>query len=316
MGGKETLMKVHIIAFLLLAAVGSGAALEIESYSAILEIKGGYATQDISIKLVNNQKSPVSEFTYPFFGNVRETVVYGNGERIQFEKRASGDKVYIRANLSKRLEFNETFTLRYYYNITGIVERRDNLYILATTYPLFPNVKNFNLSIILPPGYVLPENEVSMSPEGEVTSDGRRLILRWKLREPVPSEFGNFRVIVLYESVAGDGEPAPLPYYYYVIPIIIIILISAAIKKRNEISKIVYNRRKRYEEKIDILKGDEQRIMRLIIENNGIDQREIVRKTGFSKTKVSKILSELEKRKAIFKEQVGRRNKVYLYESR
>ncbi|MFV2040863.1 MAG: helix-turn-helix transcriptional regulator [Candidatus Hydrothermarchaeales archaeon] len=38
------------------------------------------------------------------------------------------------------------------------------------------------------------------------------------------------------------------------------------------------------------------------------------RKTDFSKTKVSKILSELERREAIRKESMGKKNKIYLTE--
>ena len=64
--------------------------------------------------------------------------------------------------------------------------------------------------------------------------------------------------------------------------------------------------------KIDILKGDEQAILKLVMEEDGIDQRKIQEITDFSKAKVSKIISELEKRGVVRKEQIGRRNKIYL----
>lgn len=307
-------MKKIVILILLMLSIGGATALEIKSYSASLEVKGGHAAQDITLNIVNRQETKVGEFRYPFFGNVRDVVVYGNGERIPFEKDASGGKVYIKANLSKKLDTNDAYTLRYLYNISGIVERRDDLYILTTTYPLFANVKNFNLSITLPPGYGLAENKVSMSPEGRVTSDGRRMILNWELHEPIPSEFGNFRVIVLYESLAPYEQP-PGGYTYVIVGVGVLILLALIIVlKREKMRKYFEKKDKRYEEKIDILRGDEQKIMKLVIENNGIDQREIVRKTGFSKTKVSKILAELEKRDAVKKEQVGRKNKIFLKE--
>jgi uncharacterized membrane protein len=70
--------------------------------------------------------------------------------------------------------------------------------------------------------------------------------------------------------------------------------------------------RPRIQEKIDILKEDEQLILKIVAEDDGIDQREIQRRTDFSKTKVSKILTELEKREAIRKESMGKKNKIYL----
>ncbi len=68
------------------------------------------------------------------------------------------------------------------------------------------------------------------------------------------------------------------------------------------------------EGKIDILKEDEQLILKIVAEEDGIEQREIQRRTDFSKTKVSKILAELDKRGAIRKETVGKKNKIYLTE--
>ncbi len=309
---------MRAVAFIvLIICISSVFGLKIDKYSAVLEIKGGYATQEISLNIFNDKNTTVKEFRYPFYGNIREIKVFANGREVEFEREQSESRVYITAHLPEPLTFNAGVVLTYVYNITGVVEKKGDLYILTTSYPLFANVKNFELSVKLPPGYGLAENVVSMSPEGEATSDGRRVILHWELHEPIPKEFRNFRVIVLYEPLIKVAKPSATPWSFivaaFVAAVVIAVIAVVIYRKREEILEII-SKKKRLEEKIEILKEDEQKIMRLIIENNGIDQREIVRITGFSKAKVSKILSELEKRGAIVKKQYGRRNKIYLAE--
>ncbi len=298
-------MRVYVVILVLLVCFGTASALQIEKYSATLELQKGHATQEVVLNIINNMHSPVYEFKYPFFGYIDNVVVYGNGTIIPFTIEGSGQRVY------RKLGFNESYTLKYVYNISGIVERKDDLYILTTTYPLFANVQSFDLSVFLPPGYGLAKNVISMSPEGQATSNGRVVILKWELHEPIPDEFRNFRVIVLYERLINVGNILNDIILSILILSMIVILIFISFKKRRFLSAL-FDRQKRLKERIGILRDDEQTIMKLVIENNGIDQREIVRQTGFSKTKVSKILSELEKRGAIVKKPVGRRNKIYI----
>ncbi len=62
------------------------------------------------------------------------------------------------------------------------------------------------------------------------------------------------------------------------------------------------------------MKDDERIIIDLVQENDGIVQMRLCDHTGFSKAKVSKIVSEMEKRKIVRVERVGRRNKLFLSE--
>ena len=111
---------------------------------------------------------------------------------------------------------------------------------------------------------------------------------------------------MLYENLLGEKPPWWEGKENYIYLAILAVMLAASVYLFRRF------KRKRTNDKIDILKEDEQAIMRLIIEKDGIDQREIQRVTDFSKTKVSKILSELEKRGVIRKEQAGRRNKIFL----
>jgi uncharacterized membrane protein len=302
-------MRFSLIVVFFLVLLTPAYGIEIIDYRASLEIVDELGKGEVTLTIFNDQNTTITEFRYPFFGRPRDVEVVSGGERLKFSVEKRGERSYIIAFLPEPLKFGDTYEITYRYTLDNVVERHEKIYILSITHSLFANVKNFEFTVALPPGYGVVDNRVS--PESEPTSDGRRVILKWELHEPIPPEFKDFRVIVIYENLFEARN-----YIYIALLIIaaaIILFLTYKYLKAKGISvRLLLDRKKRLEEKIEILKEDEQKIMKLIIENEGIDQRDIVRITGFSKTKVSKILSELEKRGAIRKEQVGRRNKIYL----
>ncbi|WP_456474059.1 helix-turn-helix transcriptional regulator [Candidatus Pyrohabitans sp.] len=295
---------------LLLVLLSPVYGIEITNYVASLEIKDTYGREEVTLSIFNNQNTTVAEFRYPFSGKLKNVVVKSGEEALDFRIEERGERSYIVTALPRPMRFGDAYEITYLYTLENIVERHEKIYVLSVTHSLFANVKNFKFTVALPPGYGVVENGVS--PESEPTSDGRRVILKWELHEPIPPEFKDFRVIVIYEKLLETK----ILYIYIaslvLAAVVIMFLTYKYLKVRGISVRALFDRKKRMEEKIEILKEDEQKIMKIIIDNDGIDQRDIVKITGFSKTKVSKILSELEKRGAIRKEQVGRRNKIYL----
>ena len=62
----------------------------------------------------------------------------------------------------------------------------------------------------------------------------------------------------------------------------------------------------------NILEGDEKILFQNIIDNDGILQRELVMKTGFSEPKVSRLLDRVERRGLIMRQRNGMGNRVLL----
>ncbi|MBI4345075.1 MAG: MarR family transcriptional regulator [Euryarchaeota archaeon] len=62
---------------------------------------------------------------------------------------------------------------------------------------------------------------------------------------------------------------------------------------------------------LELMPQDEQDILRPILESPGLAQYEIVSRSGYSKAKVSQVLSELEVRGLIYREREGKTYKVY-----
>ena len=62
-----------------------------------------------------------------------------------------------------------------------------------------------------------------------------------------------------------------------------------------------------------VLKKDEKLIFNSIMKHgNGVNQKVIVRDSGYSKAKVSKVLKSLSERGLVRLERIGRSNKVYM----
>lgn len=301
--------RIILIAFLALISLVH--AQEITSYKADIKVTAELELQqEVSLTIFNNHESALKELSYPFSGEVKTLGVYDSSGDLNFSFAYRGGKTYISNVFRTPLPPREYYTVTYEFVSLNQIRQREDTYLLQTTHLLLANVKNFELAITLPEGYGLTEVGASPKP-GKVSSDGRRVILEWNAREPIPTELREFKVILEYERLGRY-----LNYYIVLLGIIIAGLIFAYryLKEEGISLADLLDRKKYLIDKIEILKEDEQAILKIIIENDGIDQREIQRKTEFSKTKLSKILSELEKRGNIRKEQYGRRNKIFLTE--
>jgi hypothetical protein len=62
----------------------------------------------------------------------------------------------------------------------------------------------------------------------------------------------------------------------------------------------------------NLLEGDEKILFQKILDNDGILQRELVLKTGFSEPKVSRLLDRIERRGLIVRQRDGMGNRVLL----
>jgi uncharacterized membrane protein len=294
-----------VLVVLLVSLSSAASALEIEEYTAAAYIVDSKLQEEVSLKIYNDREEPLVRFIYPFGGRLKNLTVYDSVGELEYSSKYTGEKTYVTCTLRKPLSTGRDYKITYKFYLDGQITRKETTYILSTSHSLLANVENFDFTIVLPEGYGIAGESVSPRP-GKFGSDGRHVILEWNLYEPIPPELREFDAIVLYESLFGEK---PLWWegkenYIYLTVAAVVLIASVALLRRF--------RRKQTNDKIDILKDDEQAIMRLILEHDGIDQREIQRETDFSKTKVSKILSELEKRGVVRKEQVGRRNKIFL----
>ncbi len=159
------------------------------------------------------------------------------------------------------------------------------------------------ISLMLPEGAVLSRPLDSPTPPvnpftEEVTTTGRRMIIRWEEEEVPGSEV--FSMFVSYEEDRFN--------WLYLTPLLVLAIFLAL---------FFYYRKKRVEETLDSfshLLDKEKKIVRALAkaDDNTMWQKKLQYKTGFTKSKLSRTLRNLEERNVVEKMPYGTSNKVRL----
>ena len=184
------------------------------------------------------------------------------------------------------------------------VSKRDNYFLFADSFKLPLDTKTVSILIKLPEGTGLREpTEDSYSPTGAlIGSDGRRPIINWVKNDLKADE--RFDVSIAFEKIGESTESFP--------PEIIIVIILLSFSGLGIFYQF-YWKGKNIKLILPILKKDEKKIFDTIMKHgNGVNQKIIVKDSGYSKAKVSKVLNSLRERRLIKLERIGRSNKVYI----
>ncbi|KYC45616.1 MAG: MarR family protein [Candidatus Methanofastidiosum methylothiophilum] len=198
-----------------------------------------------------------------------------------------------------KLASNELNSIKISYFIAGAVEGKKNDFIYMREL-LYSNVKNLIFRIKLPPAYGINSEDISaIIPEPTyLQSDGKRIIVLWEMKSPkTPMMFK-----IKYNSlVTNNGVDMNILVSF---AIILILFISLGIFLLYR-----FTNKKELEVKIppSLLSEDEMTICDIIKNEGGIiKQKKLSSLTGFSKAKITKILTNLEKKELIEREPVGR----------
>lgn len=185
------------------------------------------------------------------------------------------------------------------------VKNRDGYFLYSDSFNFDDDVKTLNVLVKLPEATGLREPiESSYSPQDALKgSDGRRLVINW-LKDDI-SEGERFDVSIAFEKT-GEIIPSSFPIEYIIIIIIVSFSAFALFYQ-------IYLRDKNVKVILPVLKSDEKIIFNTIIKHgSGVNQKIIVRDSGYSKAKVSKVLNSLKERGLVKLERIGRSNKVYI----
>lgn len=273
----------------------SVSAFQISSY----DVSVGLTPEDgihemIAIEITNTESYPLEEFSYSFDSDAKNIRVYdGEGN---LSTTLKGGRVT--AAFREPLASGSSHKVSIEFDTTGYITNYPDFKEFSMVLRVPPNTKSFSMRLALPEGAVLSRplkehlttSDVVPLPDN-VYSDGRSIIFEWR-----KTGIEDFSVYVKFVA------PGRFKFtWVFVFAATLAVFASG-----------LYLWRRRREEKIEYMKEDEQLVIKEIMQIEGIDQRDIQRKTNFSKAKLSKIISELEKRDIVRKEKIGRRNKLYL----
>ncbi len=233
--------------------------------------------------------------------------IIGNPLDIKIESLATCKiiKRVLETYVTCNMKAAERTDIKVTYILDENIKKRDNYFLFTDSFKLTDNTKTLFILVKLPGGTGLTEPiENSYNPpDALMGSDGRRTTLSWQIKDLKSGE--NFDISIAFEKI-GEIIPSWLPLEYVAV---IIIISSAAFGLFYQI----YFRDKGVKLILPVLKKDEKIIFNTLMKHgNGVNQKVVVRDSGYSKAKVSKVLNSLKERGLIKLERIGRSNKVYI----
>ena len=289
MGNTSGAMLAWILAAALLLQP-SAYPYEISGYTVTISISEGKVHERIDITLTDYDSMDI--FEYSFLYPLENLRVYDSQGKIDHEIRS--DLLLCYVNLQGYNPY--TFTIEF--DTSGYVSQvKEGKWVFSPIFQFSVPVENFSIEITIPqdmavvsPIYPTPTSFYSYK---------ESLVVKWK--KETLEEGEEFLVLLGYKPVTSPASNRTL--IYYVFAAAFLAFISGLYLGRREKPRPEY------------VVADEKVVLNAVRKAGGeIIQSDLVRNTGFSKAKVSKILSELEDRKIIRKEKYKRSNLIFLEE--
>ncbi|RMF05309.1 hypothetical protein D6764_05060 [Candidatus Woesearchaeota archaeon] len=218
----------------------------------------------------------------------------------------------------------ETCAIHLSYGLKNAVKKESSeSYVFSRTLNFPGKVERMEYSVFLPPGYILGNKDMTSDPSivpsaSEIKTDGTSIIVVWKEAKPVlPQRF----YLKYHGHESMESAKSEIINELSEWAVLLLISIFACLgflagfllgtkKKRMPLEEA--SLLEKYVP-ASLLSPDEKEIIRVIKESkNTITQKEITRQLNWSKSKVSALMTNLEHKKIVQREKIGRNYKVQL----
>ncbi|MGC8533574.1 MAG: helix-turn-helix transcriptional regulator [Candidatus Parvarchaeum sp.] len=177
--------------------------------------------------------------------------------------------------------------------------------------------KSLSIKMLLPRNAYIPSNAYEV-PSSTITPVGDHFEVSWDLIDQSYPNISGYYIdlpfTIEYNLKFINKTPLNQNYYLYIIIAIIVFAgIASGYIYKTKYKKITLKKTKKKTNKnfvLGLLKPDEKAVLSAIDKKGFTYQADIIKKTGFSKIKVSKILTKLTNYKLLKIKQEGRVNKV------
>lgn len=244
------------------------------------------------------------EVAIPIFYNIEKVTTDANFPMVcKTEKRPYGSDVV--CDISSLGQRSGSFKVEY--ETRDLVTRAGESRLFKQQVVIPTDASKVQFRVVLPDGTGLVGDKTYLPEDGFNATDGRRIYVSWT-----------------QENVRkGDIVSAQITYQYFfpdigllgiAMPAVAILAIIAylVLKRQSPPTKLI----EPMKYILPILKDDEKLVMEKILAAGGpVHQKHIVKESGYSKGKVSKVLTSLEQRGIVHLERIGRSNKVYLQQN-
>lgn len=312
-------MILVIVILLFLSMVGKSAAMpysQVEIYSNVTQTSNfySYSTVNYTLTLYNSSSS---NFNLSLPSNIKNLTslnnlkVYPSTDCHTFSVLNSCILVEV-----ENVKNGVPITLHYdYYQNYSSVNGSFNstIYFLPSSF-----TRSLTVKMLLPSKAYIPTGAYDV-PTSIITPIGNHFQASWSLiNQSYPNITGYYIDLpfeIEYNLKLVSKKPSNTNYYLdYIIPIIIFYVVIMGWyfyhkkSKKSPLKKTKKRENKKFA--INLLNHDEKLVLSAVDRKGFTYQADIIKKTGFSKIKVSKILSKLTNYKLLKIKQEGRVNKV------
>ncbi|MBN2042607.1 MAG: hypothetical protein JW754_02270 [Candidatus Aenigmarchaeota archaeon] len=288
---------VVFAAVLALLLPGMVSGLELEYYGIESRVLEDNNIENTVILIFNES---VTDFVYTYGSEITRLTFESNHKSVLCGISQS-DRSAIECKITPDEEKKSQFTFEF--GSENEVEVGDNGYEFNVNYPMDYFVRRFSNSVYLPQTASLNDLEGSFSPKyGKTITDGKRIIILWEKENVISGDDLHFSIS--YQKPLSFASVYNIAAMVVLAVIIIVSLGVFYMKSTRKASVRVI---------MPILKGDEKRVVDILMDKNGaVNQKVVVRETDFSKAKVSRIMKNLKERGVVEIEHLGRTNRVKL----
>lgn len=222
------------------------------------------------------------------------------------EIECSVDSSSLESQISCRTGERTDFTVYFNYTTDDLVDDNEGNRVFGYTKGFIRPTDNFSLSVTLPQGEVLIDQEDVNRPvyspsNGQVSTGGRRITVSWD-EKPQLGDTTSYRI--LFRPLEEDNQDN------FLLMILGIILASIGTLTVGYLGYRRFNR-VNIDEVYGDLGEDEKEVIDLLKDNDGsLLQKELVERMDYSKAKISDIVSKLVEKDIVTKEKEGRSNRL------
>jgi len=204
----------------------------------------------------------------------------------------------------------EKNTLKLKFDTRNVIKRIGNNYKFTVNYGISLPIERVFVLIKLPQNGILSGKNVSESyfpSTGNILTDGKRIMVYWEEENLKSGDDLQFSVLYTMPMLPG-------PMYNFIIAVLTLVVVIAMILIAVYMKRPPENRETVREIVTSVLNSEEKTIVDILMKHEGkANQKCLVRESGFSKAKVSRIVKNLKSRGVVDVEPIsGRENRVIL----
>jgi len=273
----------------------------IVSYKLVSEVSNGHTEEEHIITFLNDKNLTISKLSILFPQNIKVLHIKDQYSNLNYKIEKDGfARVIFSLQIpikpgEKRLIFIKLET-------EERIKKKDDYYEYVLVIVLEEDVNDFEHVLKLPKDAELysPKNFDVVIPNGTISKTTDGLVISWKakIKSHSPKVF-----LVRFKKKEFNWIYA-LMVLLLLVPSVFVYKFGKRIFKKYKNIKIIKS--------LEILNEKERRIIEEIAKNEGIYQYELMRKLGYTKSSLSKMIAKLEARGLIKKVKEGKVNKLYL----